>query len=135
MVVSHLHSNISASWRTDASIKLSAVASSLTTVSARAMLTAMIAGERDPQVLAQLAKGKMRIKIPQLVEALTGHFDVGHAQLACCSPWSWSKPRCTNSPVRCGSRSTQRDEPSQQEFGREHKRRLCTHSMHRLHVP
>src|ERR1700710_1839638 len=38
----------------DASIKLSSVAASLTSVSARAMLTAMIAGERDPQVLAQL---------------------------------------------------------------------------------
>jgi transposase len=46
------------------------------------MLTAMIAGERDPQVLAQLAKGKMRIKIPQRVEALTGHFTAQHAQLA-----------------------------------------------------
>jgi transposase len=66
----------------DASIKLSAVASSLTTVSARAMLTALINGERDPRVLAELAKGKMRNKIPALVEALTGHFDDHHAQLA-----------------------------------------------------
>jgi transposase len=66
----------------DASIKLSVVASSLTTVSARAMLTAMIDGERDPRVLAELAKGKMRAKIPALTEALTGHFDAGHAQLA-----------------------------------------------------
>src|SRR4051794_22460091 len=82
VAVSHLHSNISASWRTDASIKLSSVAASLTSVSARAMLTAMIAGERDPRVLAELAKGKMRIKIPQLVEALTGHFNAQHAQLA-----------------------------------------------------
>src|SRR3954452_4179243 len=82
VVVSHLHSNISASWRTDASIKLSAVASSLTTVSARAMLAAMIAGERDARVLAELAKGKMRAKIPELTEALTGHFDAHHAQLA-----------------------------------------------------
>jgi transposase len=66
----------------DASIKLSAVAASLTSVSARAMLAALIAGERDPQVLADLAKGRMRIKIPQLVEALTGHFTDQHAQLA-----------------------------------------------------
>jgi transposase len=66
----------------DASIKLSSVASSLTTVSARAMLGALIAGERDPRVLAQLAKGRMRIKIPELTEALTGHFDAGHARLA-----------------------------------------------------
>src|SRR4051794_36414081 len=66
----------------DASIKLSSVAASLTSVSARAMLGALIAGERDPRVLAELAKGKMRIKIPQLVEALTGHFTDEHARLA-----------------------------------------------------
>jgi transposase len=66
----------------DASIKLSAVASSLTTVSARAMLWALIAGERDPRVLADLAKGKMRAKIPVLTEALTGAFDEHHATLA-----------------------------------------------------
>jgi transposase len=66
----------------DASIKLSAVASSLTTVSARAMLTALIEGERDSRVLAGLAKGRMRAKIPALTEALIGSFDDHHAQLA-----------------------------------------------------
>src|SRR3954471_7876624 len=82
VVVSHLHSNISASWRTDASIKLSVVASSLTTVSARAMLAALIDGERDAVVLADLAKGRMRTKIPELTEALIGHFDEHHARMA-----------------------------------------------------
>ena len=66
----------------DASIKVSSVASSLTTVSARAMLAGLIAGEADPAVLADLAKGRMRTKIPDLVEALTGHFDADHARLA-----------------------------------------------------
>jgi transposase len=66
----------------DASIKLSVVASSLTTVSARAMLAALIDGERDPRVLADLAKGKMRAKIPELTEALIGHFDEHHARMA-----------------------------------------------------
>jgi transposase len=66
----------------DASIKLSSVVSSLKTVSARAMLTAMIDGEADPLVLAELAKGKLRRKIPDLAQALTGHFDANHAQLA-----------------------------------------------------
>jgi transposase len=66
----------------DASIKLSSVASSLTTLSARVMLTAMIEGERDPLVLAEMAKGKMRAKIPDLAQALDGHFDVHHARLA-----------------------------------------------------
>jgi transposase len=66
----------------DASIKLSSVASSLKTVSARAMLAAMIAGEDDPVRLAALARGRMRRKIPELEQALTGHFDIHHAQLA-----------------------------------------------------
>ena len=46
------------------------------------MLGALIAGESDPQVLADLAKGRMRAKIPDLVEALTGHFDADHARFA-----------------------------------------------------
>ena len=66
----------------DASIKLSSVASSLKTVSARAMLAAMIDGETDPLRLADLAKGRMRRKIPDLAQALTGHFDAHHARLA-----------------------------------------------------
>src|SRR5918995_767318 len=66
----------------DASIKLSSVVSSLKTVSARAMLTAMIAGESDPLVLAEMAKGKLRRKIPDLAQGLTGHFDANHARMA-----------------------------------------------------
>ncbi|HET9059426.1 MAG TPA: IS110 family transposase [Acidimicrobiales bacterium] len=66
----------------DASIKLSSVASSLTTVSARAMLGAMIAGESDPKVLAEMARGKMRAKIPELAEALIGNFGTSHALIA-----------------------------------------------------
>jgi transposase len=66
----------------DASIKLSTVASTLTTVSARAMLTAMIDGQTNPLLLAELAKGKMRRKIPELAQALDGHFDAHHARLA-----------------------------------------------------
>ncbi|WP_156036076.1 transposase [Blastococcus sp. URHD0036] len=58
----------------DASVKLSSVAASLTSVSARAMLGALINGESDPRVLADSAKGTMRRKIPALTEALTGHF-------------------------------------------------------------
>ncbi|MBA8792847.1 transposase [Friedmanniella endophytica] len=66
----------------DASIKLSSVASSLNTVSARAMLTAMIDGQTDPLQLAELARGPMRRKIPELAQALTGTFDAHDAQLA-----------------------------------------------------
>ena len=63
----------------DAGIKLSVVASSLTLVSVRLMLEALVAGERDPQVLANLAKGKLRNKIDLLNEALFGHFGNHHA--------------------------------------------------------
>jgi transposase len=66
----------------DASIKLSTVAWSVTTVSARVMLRAMIGGERDARVLAEMAKGKMRSKIPDLAQALEGHFDDHHARMA-----------------------------------------------------
>ena len=65
----------------DASIKLSAVASSVTTVSARSMLAELVAGNRDAAAMAELAHSKMRRKIPDLVEALTGHFDDHHALL------------------------------------------------------
>jgi transposase len=44
-------------------------------------LAALVAGERNPQVLAGMAHGKMRAKIPDLTEALTGHFDDHHALL------------------------------------------------------
>jgi len=63
----------------DAGIKLSSVASDITGVSGRAMLEALIAGQRDPTVLADLARRRMRSKIPALTEALTGRFTDHHA--------------------------------------------------------
>jgi transposase len=66
----------------DAGIKLSAVASDILGVSGRAMLEALIAGNRDPVVLADLAKRRLRSKIPELTEALTGRFSEHHAFLA-----------------------------------------------------
>jgi transposase len=63
-------------------IKLSSVASKLTTQSAQDMITAMIAGERDPRVLADMAQTRMRAKHDALVEALTGMFDTHHGELA-----------------------------------------------------
>jgi transposase len=66
----------------DALIKLSSVASEIMGVSGRAMIAALIDGERDPQVLAELAKGRLRVKRAALVEALTGRFDAHHAELA-----------------------------------------------------
>jgi transposase len=63
-------------------IKLSSVASKLTTVSAQDMIRAMIGGERDPQVLAGLARGRMKAKHDALAEALAGMFDAHHGELA-----------------------------------------------------
>ena len=65
----------------DASIKLSVVASNITGTSARDMLGALVAGERDPAVMADPARSTMRRKIPDLTEALTGRFDDHHALL------------------------------------------------------
>jgi transposase len=65
----------------DAQIKLSVVASDIFGVSGRAMLAALLAGERDPQTLAQLAKGSMRGKIPVLEQAFVGQFTDHHAFL------------------------------------------------------
>jgi transposase len=65
----------------DAGIKLDSVASDVLGVSGRDMLRALIAGERDPEVLADLAKRGLRKKIPQLREALRGRFRHHHALL------------------------------------------------------
>jgi transposase len=61
-----------------ASIKLASVASDVFGLSGRAMLRALVAGETDATVLAQLAKGTLRRKIPALVEALEGNFEAQH---------------------------------------------------------
>ena len=65
----------------DAGIKLSSVASEVLGVSARKMLDALISGTHDPEILAELAKGALRKKIPALREALQGRFTGHHALL------------------------------------------------------
>jgi len=62
----------------DAQIKLSVVASDIFGVSGRDMMASLIAGERNPQVLAQMARSRMRTKIPQLEEAFVGYFTDHH---------------------------------------------------------
>jgi len=66
----------------DAGIKLSSVASDICGVSGRLMLQALIDGRDDPTALAELAKRRLRSKIPQLVEALNGRFTDHHGFLA-----------------------------------------------------
>jgi transposase len=65
----------------DAQIKLSVVASNIFGVSGRDMMAALINGQRDPGVLARMARGRMRGKIAQLEEAFTGYFTDHHAML------------------------------------------------------
>jgi transposase len=62
----------------DACIKLSSVAADITGVSGRLMLQALIEGQDDPAALAELAHGRMRAKIPELTDALTGRFSRHH---------------------------------------------------------
>jgi transposase len=66
----------------DAGIKLSSVASDILGVSGRAMLAALIGGSCDPAAMAELAKGRLRVKLPELRAALRGHFDVHHGLMA-----------------------------------------------------
>lgn len=62
----------------DANIKLSSVATDILGASGRDMLAALIKGEKDPEALAKLARGKLRAKIPQLQRALHGHLTDHH---------------------------------------------------------
>jgi len=63
----------------DSGVKIDSVASTLTTLSARDMIEALIAGQREPIVLANLARGRMRSKIPDLTMACAGRFGAQHA--------------------------------------------------------
>lgn len=65
----------------DANLKLASVATDVLGVSGRLMLDRLVAGESDPQILAGLARGRMRSKRPQLAEALTGHVRPHHRLL------------------------------------------------------
>jgi transposase len=65
----------------DAGVKLTVVATDIFGKSGRAILDAMVDGQRDGAVLAELALGRMRTKIPALTQALTGHFTDHHAFL------------------------------------------------------
>ena len=65
----------------DAGIKVAMVATDVLGMSGRAMLEALVQGTSDPAVLAELARGRMRAKLPALRQALVGHFRPHHAFL------------------------------------------------------
>jgi transposase len=75
-VVNRIHKTLE-----DANIKLGAVASDIMGKSGRAMLAALVAGERNPATLADMAERRMRGKIPQLKQALQGHLTEHHVFL------------------------------------------------------
>jgi transposase len=75
-IVNRIHKTLE-----DANIKLGAVASDIMGKSGRAMLEALVAGERNPVRLAELAEGRLRVKIPQLKQALQGHVTEHHVFL------------------------------------------------------
>ena len=65
----------------DANVKLASVATNVMGVSGRQMLGAIIAGEQDPEALAEMAKGRLRAKIPELERALSGRVRASHRLL------------------------------------------------------
>ncbi|MGZ6590164.1 MAG: IS110 family RNA-guided transposase [Solirubrobacteraceae bacterium] len=65
----------------DTGIKLDCVVTDILGKSGRAMLDALCEGTTDPEILAELAKGRLRAKLPALREALEGRFDTHHALL------------------------------------------------------
>jgi transposase len=80
----------------EAAIKLSSVASKVLGASGRAMIEALIDGTTDPEALADLAKGRLRKKIPALEEALEGNFSAHHAfswprRICWCTSTTWTR--------------------------------------------
>jgi transposase len=65
----------------DTGIKLATVATDILGVSGRSMLDALVAGTSDPESLAQLARGRLRVKLPALREAMQGRFGAQHRVL------------------------------------------------------
>jgi len=114
----------------DAGIKLSSVACEITGVSGRAMLEALIAGQRDPAVLADLAKRQLRKKIPALTEALQGRFNDHHAFMV--RLYLDRRPRGRHRPPGCPHRGrdqtlSTRPGPAREHPGLVTSRRRCVH--------
>jgi len=91
----------------DAGVKLSSVASEVIGASGRAMLAGLVEGTHDPAVLADLAKGRLRKKLPQLREALEGRFRAHHALIVgeLLAHMSISRTPSSGSPTRWSAAS------------------------------
>jgi hypothetical protein len=90
----------------DAGVKLASVATDILGKSGRAMLDALVAGERDPKVLAEMALGRMRVKVPALREALaTARFPRPSRLDAGRAPGPHRRPRCSRRARQRRSRS------------------------------
>ena len=84
----------------DAGIKLDSVASDVLGVSGRAMLAALVAGERDPDVLAELAKGRLRAQDPRAAPGAARPVPEHHALLIGLVPGPHRPPRSRDRPAR-----------------------------------
>ena len=94
----------------DTGIKLDCVATDILGKSGRAMLDALVAGTTDPEVLADLAKGRLRAKIPALQEALEGRFDASARRL------DRRDPRPPRLPRRADRAAHRRDRGADRPF-------------------
>lgn len=86
----------------DANVKLDSVASNALGVSGRSMIAALIAGEDDPVALAELARGRLREKTPQLIAALDGRVSEHHRFLL--AEWMWGFERLEEQIARLEQR-------------------------------
>jgi transposase len=93
----------------DAGIKLDSVVSDVMGRSPRQMLESLIAGGRDPEALAEMARTRMRAKVPELRLALEGRFGAHHARMAQDAPRAHRPPVGCHRPARRGGRA--RDRP------------------------
>lgn len=93
----------------DANIKLDSVASNTLGVSGRSMIVALIGGEEDPVVLAELARGRLREKMPKLVAALEGRMSDHHRFLL--REWMWNFERLEEQIARLEARIDEQMEP------------------------
>ena len=105
----------------DTGIKLDCVATDMLGESGRAMLDALVAGTTDPEVLAELARGQLRTKIPALREALEGRFDA-----ACTRCWIGAILAPHRLPRRADRAALGRDRGADRALSRAAVELLCT---------
>ena len=111
----------------DTGIKLDCVATDILGKSGRAMLDALVCGTTDPEILADLAKGRLRAKIPALKEALEGRFETHHALVIGAILAHLDFPRRADQPALGRDRGPARPFRRRRRAGQQPHRRRQTH--------